>query len=196
MTQLKNWRKTRSEAGPDLLLFNARYDFMENPRNNKVMKRIVLETRDWVNVVAITPEDKIIFVKQFRFGSGNITTEIPAGLIDDNESSFNAAVRELKEETGYTTKNWQYLGNVEPNPAFLNNRCHHWLAKDVVKTNEPDLDEGEDIKVECYSFEHISQAIQSGEINHVLALSALSRIPSFWNTVNLSAFKEQVRQGI
>ena len=97
MTQLKNWRKARSEAGPDLLLFNARYDFMENPRNNKVMKRIVRETRDWVNVVAITPEEKIVLVKQFRFGSGNITVEIPAGLIDENESSYDAAVRELKD---------------------------------------------------------------------------------------------------
>ena len=178
------WRKVKSEAGPELLLFNARYDFMENPRNHKIMKRIVLETRDWVNVVAITPEKKIVLVKQYRFGAGKITVEIPAGLIDQNESSRDSAIRELREETGYTTNNWQYLGYVEPNPAFLNNRCHHWLAMDVVKTTDTDLDDGEDIAVELYTYDELTDAIHIGEVNHVLALSALSRIQSFWANVN------------
>lgn len=188
--QVKNWRKVKSEEGPNLLLFEARYDYMENPRNGKVMKRIILETGDWVNVVAITPKKKFILVKQYRFGSGRITTEIPAGLIDKNESSRNSAIRELREETGFSTENWQYMGSVEPNPAYLNNRCHHWLALDAVKTDAPDLDEGEDIAVKFYSFDRLARAIYSGEINHVLALSALSRIPSFWMHVNLSGFKE------
>ena len=187
---VKNWRKVKSENGPNLLLFDARYDYMENPRNGKVMKRIILETGDWVNVVAITPKKKFILVKQYRFGSGRITTEIPAGLIDKNESSRDSAIRELKEETGYTTENWQYLGSVEPNPAYLNNRCHHWLALDALKTDAPDLDEGEDIAVEFYSIDRLAHAIHSGEVNHVLALSALSRIPSFWMHVNLSGLKE------
>jgi 8-oxo-dGTP pyrophosphatase MutT (NUDIX family) len=178
------WRKVKSEAGPKLLLFNARYDFMENPRNHKIMKRIVLETRDWVNVVAITPEKKIVLVKQYRFGAGKITVEIPAGLIDQNESSRDSAIRELSEETGYTTTNWQYLGYVEPNPAFLNNRCHHWLAMDVVKTTDTHLDDGEDIAVELYTYDELTDAIHMGEVNHVLALSALSRIQSFWANVN------------
>ena len=186
MNRLKDWKKLKSEAGPDLLLFNVRYDYVKNPRNKKVMKRIVLQTRDWVNVVAITPRKEIILVRQFRFGSGAITTEIPAGLIDENESSLDAAIRELREETGYTTKSWKYLGYVEPNPAFLNNKCHHWLAVDVQKSTEPNLDDGEDIQIDCYSFDRLIQAIHSGEINHVLALSALSRIPSFWKNVNLA----------
>ena len=188
--QVKNWRKVNSEKGPNLLLFTARYDYMENPRNSKVMKRIILETGDWVNVVAITPKKKFILVKQYRFGSGRITTEIPAGLIEKNESSRDSAIRELREETGYTTENWQYLGSVEPNPAYLNNRCHHWLALDVVNTDVPDPDEGEDIAVEFYSFDRLAGAIHNGEVNHVLALSALSRIPSFWMHVNLSGLKE------
>jgi 8-oxo-dGTP pyrophosphatase MutT (NUDIX family) len=163
---------------------------MENPRNHKIMKRIVLETRDWVNVVAITPEKNIVLVKQFRFGAGKITLEIPAGLIDQNEASQDAAVRELKEETGYTTNNWKYLGYVEPNPAFLNNRCYHWLAVDVVKTEKIDLDDGEDIAVELYSYGQLVDSIHNGEVNHVLALSALSRIQSFWSHVNLSTQSE------
>jgi len=192
MSESKNkiipWRKTESKDGPDLLLFKARYDYMENPRTGNILKRIVLETKEWVNVVAITPEKKIILVKQYRFGSGKITIEIPAGLIDEGEDSGASAIRELQEETGYTTQNWQYLGYVEPNPAFLNNKCHHWLALDVTKTTEPNLDDGEDIGVDLYSFEELADAIREGVVNHVLALSALSRIPEFWQHLSYSDF--------
>ena len=97
-------------------------------------------------------------------------------------------MRELQEETGYTTENWQYLGFVEPNPAFLNNKCHHWLALDVIKTAEPELDDGEDIAVDLYSYEQLADAIRQGVVNHVLALSALSRIPEFWQQLSHSDF--------
>ena len=161
---------------------------MENPRTGSIMKRIVLEASDWVNVVAMTPDKNVLLVRQYRFGSGKITTEIPAGLIDPGENSKDAAIRELREETGYTGNNWQYLGNVEPNPAFLNNRCHHWLASDVKKTSQPVLDEGEDIEVSLYTFIELAAAIHSGEINHVLALSALSRINEIWQPIIRAGF--------
>lgn len=182
------WQKMSSERGPELLLFQTRYDMMKNPRTGRVMKRVVLEAPDWVNVVAITPEKMIVFVRQFRFGTGKITTEIPAGLIDPGEDSKTAAIRELKEETGFTTSNWKYLGYVEPNPAFLNNRCHHWLAEDVIRTSPTDLDEGEDIEVVLFSVSDLISAVTGGEIDHVLALSALSRIPKIWQLLGQNIF--------
>lgn len=185
---LKIWQKISSERGPELLLFQTRYDMMKNPRTGRVMKRVVLEAPDWVNVVAITPDKMILFVRQYRFGTGKITTEIPAGLVDPGEDSKTAAMRELKEETGFTTKNWRYLGYVEPNPAFLNNRCHHWLAEDVIMTAQVELDEGEDIEVVLYSIPEIVSAVQSGEVDHVLALSALSRIPDIWQLIGQTSF--------
>ncbi len=75
---------------------------MENPRNSIKLKATILETPDWINILAITPEKKIVVVKQYRFGNGQITTEIPAGIIDNEETPAQAAVRELGEETGYT----------------------------------------------------------------------------------------------
>jgi 8-oxo-dGTP pyrophosphatase MutT (NUDIX family) len=186
--KLKPWQRIKSENGPELMLFHARYEWLKNPRNKKVFKRIVLETSNWVNIVAITPQKQVVLVRQYRFGSGNITTEIPAGLMDKNESSQESAIRELMEETGYCATKWTYLGFVEPNPAFLNNRCHHWLAEEVIKENEPQPDEGEDIRIVLYSFDELAEAIRQGEVNHVLALSALSRIPDFWNRMQMKDF--------
>jgi len=178
----KEWKRIKSQSGPDLKLFQVRWDSLINPRNNKVLERLVLETKDWVNVVPITSDNTIVLVHQYRFGVSKITSEIPGGLIDSGEDSKSAAMRELAEETGYTGGEWIYLGSVEPNPAFHTNRCHHWLAMGVQKTVEPVLDMGEDIKVETVSFSDLRDSIIAGKIGHVLALSALSRVPQFWQS--------------
>ncbi len=172
----KVWEVLKSEQGPDLILFQTRYDWVRNPRNAKSMKAVILESKDWVNVVAITPEKKILVVKQFRFGIKKTTTEIPAGLMEVGETSEQAAVRELKEETGYTTDNWKYLGWVEANPAFLNNICHQWLALDVVKTDQTELDEGEEIVVTELSLEEMYAEIKQGRMRNSLTLLALAKV--------------------
>ena len=102
--------------------------------------------------------------------------EIPAGIIESGESPEGAAMRELKEETGYTTANWKYLGWVEANPAFLNNHCHLWLAQDVVKTHPPRLDEGEEISVAELSFEEVRHEIEGGRMRSSLTVLTLSRV--------------------
>jgi ADP-ribose pyrophosphatase len=172
----KPWEVVQSEQGPNLVLFQARYDWVRNPRNAKAMKAVILEAADWVNIVAITPEKKVVIVKQYRFGVGKTTMEIPAGIIDREETPEHAAIRELKEETGYTSTNWKYLGWVEANPAFLNNLCHSWLALDVVKTSSTQLDEGEEISVAELSLEEVHSEIEKGRMRNSLTVLALSRV--------------------
>ena len=133
-----------------------------------------------MNVVPVTKDHKVVIVNQYRFGVEKIIPEIPGGLIDIGEDSKSAAIRELEEETGYTGGDWIYLGSVEPNPAFHTNRCHHWLAQGVEKTTNPSLDAGEDISVDIFTYEQIRQMISGGQICHVLALSALSRVTQIW----------------
>jgi ADP-ribose pyrophosphatase len=174
------WPRMNSERGPQLPLFGVRFDWLENPRTGEVLKRLVLETPDWVNIVALTPEGRAVMVRQFRFGVGKITTEIPGGIVDPGETSGEAARRELLEETGYTSRDWVYLGAVEANPAIQNNLCHHWLARDVEKNGKVALGEGEDIVVLEMTLEEIKQEIQAQRLLHALALSALARVFILW----------------
>jgi 8-oxo-dGTP pyrophosphatase MutT (NUDIX family) len=170
------WQVVESEAGPDLKLFKVRFDWVENPRNGRRVKAVVLEAPDWVDVVALTPQGKIVVVCQHRLGVGHPTMEIPAGIIEPGETSEQAAKRELAEETGYTSTDWKYLGWVQTNPAFMSNRCHTWLARGVVQTGMPSLDEGEDIRIGEISSIEILDEIKAGRMRNVFALAALARV--------------------
>jgi 8-oxo-dGTP pyrophosphatase MutT (NUDIX family) len=165
-----------SEQGEDLLLFRRRHDRMRNPRTGEVLERIVLETPDWVNVVPVTPDGRLVCVRQYRFGTAAVELEIPAGIVDAGESHREAAERELLEETGYVSSEWSYLGAAAPNPAFLDNLCHHWLATGATVAARPQLDPGEDIAVELVALEDVPRLVSRGELRHALVVSALARI--------------------
>ena len=173
---ITEWEKMRTETGPDLTLFTARFDWVRNPRNAHILKATVLESPDWTNIVALTPENKIVVVRQYRFGIEESSTELPAGIIEPKETSQEAAIRELREETGYASDEWEYLGYVKPNPAFLNNRCHHWLAKNVIKQSEQEPDEGEDLVVGEMSMDEIKMEILEGRCRDSLSFSALAHV--------------------
>lgn len=163
-----------------LMLFEKRIDRLRNPRNGKVFERLVLESVDWVNVVALDADGRSLMIRQYRFGVGYATLETPGGMVDPGEDSKTAAARELLEETGFASDNWSYLGAVEPNPAFHNHLCHHWLAQDVYRAQTQDLGDGESIALEFMTQEQVRAAVVSGELKHALALSALSRVFPVW----------------
>lgn len=174
------WELLGSEPGPDLMIFSARYDTLRNPRNGKTMQRIVLPSVDWVNVVALDADGGCVMVRQFRFGSGSVTLETAGGMVDPGEEPMESAKRELLEETGYGGGIWSALGSVQPNPAYHTNRCHHFLARGVALQQRPEPGDGEALEVLVMSEDEIVAAAHSGEIAHVLALSALARVYSIW----------------
>lgn len=148
-----------------------------NPKMGKVRPYYVLETRNWVNVIAITPEKKIVLVRQYRHGLHEYSVEIPGGIVDEEglDAPLISAKRELVEETGYTAKEWKLLGKVSGNPAIFNNWSYTYLALDAEKTSPVDWDEGEDIEIFLESIENVKKHIQSGEIHHSMMVAALSR---------------------
>lgn len=174
------WRRLSSRVGPDLPLFRVRFDDMEHPESRQVLSRLVLQSVDWVNMVALTERDESVMVRQYRFGVGYPTLETPGGMVDPGENSLAAAQRELAEETGYSGGNWRYLGAVEPNPAIHDHLCHHWLAEGVALTGNQNPGGGEQIRVELLRESALRSAVQDGTIKHALALSALSRVFDLW----------------
>ncbi len=174
------WENLGSESGPELPLFRVRFDRMRHPTSYAEFQRMVLETSDWVNVVAITTDGKIVMVEQYRFGVGELTTEPAAGMVDPGEDPLDAAKRELLEETGFGGGHWRSLGSVQANPAIHDNHCHHYLAEDVVIKQAPSPDAGEAIRVHLMTLDEIKEAIANGNLKHPLGLSALSRVFPLW----------------
>lgn len=129
---------------------------------------------EWVNVVALTPEKKIILVNQFRHGTMEFSTEIPGGIMETGENPEDGAKRELREETGYTSGNWVKLGKVAPNSAIQTNYCNVFMALDCVKTSETDFDEDEDIETFTVDYRKLLELITEGEITNSVVLSALT----------------------
>ena len=170
------WQRVSSERGPDLGLLQVRYDWMRHPSGRRTLKRLVLESVDWVNCVALTSSGRSVMVEQYRFGVGACTLETPGGMVDAGETPLEAAQRELLEETGYGGGAWHSLGAVEPNPAIHGHLCHHFLATGVERVAPPDPGAGEAIAVRLATLEGIKQAMADGRLRHVLALSALSRV--------------------
>jgi len=133
---------------------------------------VKIRSAPWVNVIAVTPDQSIVLVRQFRHGIEKVTVEIPAGLVRKRESSQMAAIRELREETGYVGDRAQLLGRWFPNPALQDNLCSTWLIRNARKIADPTPDDDEVIEILTVPICDISKLISSGKINHGLCLTA------------------------
>jgi 8-oxo-dGTP pyrophosphatase MutT (NUDIX family) len=150
------------------------------------MDFFVLETRDWVNVIPVTPAGEVVLVRQYRHGVKELTLEIPGGLVDPDEDPATAALRELQEETGYSAGEVIPLGAVQAQPAIQNNTCHTFLARGVTRTAAPVPDDGEDLQVVTVPLGELEDRVRRGEIAHGLVLAALYRL-GLWRAENPDA---------
>ncbi|MBO93714.1 MAG: NUDIX hydrolase, partial [Opitutales bacterium] len=133
----------------------------------------VLDTSDWVNVVALTPEDELILVRQHRFASGELSWEVPGGVIDPGENPIEAAIRELREETGFVGEKVRSIGSCRPNPAILRNHCHFVLVEGAKLTAETDFDPNEELETRLLPLREATSWAKEGRIEHALSLDAL-----------------------
>jgi len=133
-----------------------------------------LKSVDWVNVLPITPDGHAVLIKQPRVGCETVVLECPGGMVDPGEKDpTQTAVRELEEETGYTSQRILPLASLFANPAIMNNKCHYFVALNcvpkAVRDHFPDADEM--ISVALTPVSELDFLVRTGAINH--SLSAL-----------------------
>ena len=171
---IKPWPKLGSRSVGDYRIFSVRSDEKISPRTGQRHDFFVIESVDWVNVLAVTPDQHLVMVEQYRHGSNTIELEIPGGMIDKRDASPVAAgVRELREETGYEGQKACIIGEVFPNPAIMSNTCYTVMVENCECVHPLEWDHAEELVTTLVPVADLPKLVASGKIKHPLVIVAL-----------------------
>ncbi len=169
-----HWKVLNSEYLFTEPWFTVRRDHILLPSGKQIPSYYVMEYPEWINVIAITKEKQFVFVKQYRHGIKSVNFELCAGVCEkEDDSPLISAQRELLEETGYGNGSWEEHMVISANPSTVNNLTHCFLARDVEKIQEQNLDETEELSVHLLSLEDVKRLLLSNEIKQSLMAAPL-----------------------
>ncbi len=170
---IRHWEILNRKTLHDYKLMQIEGKEVRSPRTGKSMDVMAIHFPAWVVVLALTAEQEVVMVNQYRHGSEDVHLELPGGLVDpDDLSPLQAAQRELLEETGYGSRNFRLIGECFPQPAILSNKCFFCLAMDAEFQQAQALDEGEDLEVVKIPIADIPLKIHSNSIDNGMSLLA------------------------
>lgn len=153
-------------------IINLRRDDIELPDGNKAIREVV-EHPGGVCVLPLTDEDEIIFVKQFRYPYMEEILEIPAGKRDSaDEIPLECGIRELREETGASAKEFTDLGMLYPSPGYVGEIIYMFLAKGLTYGSD-DRDEDEFLDVIKIPFDKALKMVLDGELKDAKTQTAI-----------------------
>jgi ADP-ribose pyrophosphatase len=168
------WKTISSEYVYKDEWLKARKEACIRPDGKVVDPYYVLDYPDWVTGVALTEDQQVVLIKQYRHALGEVCIEIPGGCVDKKDSDLEEAVkREIAEETGYVFKTIEYLGFTSPNPSTNSNLMHMYLLTGGVKKHEQDLDHNEDIEVLLIPLEALFQMVLDRKIHQSMHMTAV-----------------------
>jgi 8-oxo-dGTP pyrophosphatase MutT (NUDIX family) len=167
------WRVLADDHLQHCKVFDVHRATMESPRTGDPHPFYRIESPAWVNVVALTDQDELVMVRQWRHGARAVTLEIPGGLVDPGETPAAAAARELLEETGFRAGQLTSLGSINPNPALFANRCHMQVAQDCERVAEIQNSATEETVVELLPLAQLPALLRDGGVDHALVVAAL-----------------------
>lgn len=170
------WKLGARLPGHDYRIFTTAFVEATHPRTGAHRRFSLIHSVDWVNVIALTADQRVVLIRQFRPGVERVCLEIPGGMIEPGEAPCTAAARELAEETGYTGGTLELLGKVAPNPAIQSNALYTVLARGVALTGPASPDDGEVLSVETASLAECQRRIVGGEIDHALVVVAFAHL--------------------
>ena len=145
----------------------------EKPRDGGKFNAYVIEAPTWANIIGRSSNNKILLIRQFRFGTDEIELEIPGGMIEPGESPLDGAQRELEEETGFISTHWKQIGVVDANPAIQNNRCFTFLADQIEPKGKVNFDPDEDIEFELATLDEVRAYVAGGQITNTFIIAAM-----------------------
>ena len=171
-TKLRPWTVLEAERVYQGRIFTVERRPSRSPRDERVHVFDVIRSCDWVNIIPITDDERVVMVRQHRHGIEGFTLEVPGGMIDGDESPIVAARREMTEESGYDTEDVRPLGKIHPNPAIMDNRCHTFVAYGAKHVNDCRFDGTEECEVVLVPLAEIPDRIRDGTITHALVVVA------------------------
>ncbi len=170
-----DWPEVERQSLIDCRIFSVECSRVKSPQDGRIHDFYRILSVDWVQIVPVTAQREIVMVRQYRHGPGEVTLEIPGGLVDSGEDPQTAAVRECLEETGYRASGVRPLGSVNPNPALFANRLHSFVAE-LAEPVGPIRNEGaEQTELELVPEERIPELLLTGSIDHALVATTLWR---------------------
>ena len=155
-------------------LFQLRRERFRSRRSGHAHDYYVVYLADAVTTVALTPDDRVVLVRQFRAGSRLDHWETPGGLLLPGEDPAVAGPRELVEETGFKGDLPVVLGTVYTNPALVTTRMTTLLIRNARPIATPTPDVGEEVEVGLFDRHEVASWVRSGVIDHALASLALA----------------------